>query len=173
MSYIIDLRKVVGHRPLLQVGASVIVVDECGRILLQLRTDNNSWGYAGGSVEIDEKVEDAAKNAWYYEYVAAAVNAGIVHGYSDKIFGAGVNIKREDMAAMISSIIGDTVAGREINFVDAGEVSEYAKAGVSKASALGVITGFEDGTFKPKAYCTRAQAAVVIYNLIKVGGYNG
>jgi len=28
MSYIMDLRKVVGHRPLLQVGASVIVVDE-------------------------------------------------------------------------------------------------------------------------------------------------
>ena len=61
MSYIMDLRKVVGHRPLLQVGASVIVVDACGRILLQLRSDNNTWGYAGGSVEIDEKVEDAAK----------------------------------------------------------------------------------------------------------------
>ena len=37
MSYIMDLRKVVGHRPLLQVGASIIVVDECGRILLPLQ----------------------------------------------------------------------------------------------------------------------------------------
>ena len=67
MSYIMDLRKVVGHRPLLQVGASVIVVDECGRILLQLRNDNNTWGYAGGSVEIDEKVEVAAKRELYEE----------------------------------------------------------------------------------------------------------
>ena len=67
MGYIMDLRKVVGHRPLLQVGASVIVVDECGRILLQLRSDNNTWGYAGGSVEIDENVEDTAKRELYEE----------------------------------------------------------------------------------------------------------
>ncbi len=59
--YIMDLRKVVGHRPLLQVGASVIVVDEKQRILLQLRADNDCWGYAGGSVELDEEVETAAK----------------------------------------------------------------------------------------------------------------
>lgn len=37
--YIMDLRKIVGHRPLLQVGASVIVEDEKGRILLQKRSD--------------------------------------------------------------------------------------------------------------------------------------
>lgn len=39
--YIMDLRKIVGHRPLLQVGASVIVEDEDNRILLQLRSDNH------------------------------------------------------------------------------------------------------------------------------------
>ena len=50
--YILDLRKTVGHRPLLQVGASVIVVDSEGRILLQKRRDNGLWGYAGGSVEL-------------------------------------------------------------------------------------------------------------------------
>ena len=60
-NYIMDLRKLVGHRPLLQVGASVIVEDAEGRILLQLRSDNRCWGYAGGSVELDEVVEDAAK----------------------------------------------------------------------------------------------------------------
>ncbi|HIX78242.1 MAG TPA: NUDIX hydrolase [Candidatus Fusicatenibacter merdavium] len=59
--YIMDLRKIVGHRPLLQVGASVIVEDEEGRVLLQKRSDNHCWGYAGGSVELDEDVEDAAK----------------------------------------------------------------------------------------------------------------
>ena len=59
--YIMDLRKIVGHRPLLQVGASVIVEDDQGRILLQLRSDNHCWGYAGGSVELDEEVEAAAR----------------------------------------------------------------------------------------------------------------
>lgn len=60
-NYVMELRKAVGHRPLLQVGASVIVEDRQGRILLQRRSDNHLWGYAGGSVELDETVEDAAK----------------------------------------------------------------------------------------------------------------
>ena len=66
-NYIMDLRAVVGHRPLLQVGASVIVVDSENRILLQLRSDNHCWGYAGGAVELDEVVEDAAKRELFEE----------------------------------------------------------------------------------------------------------
>ena len=65
--YIMELRKIVGHRPLLQVGASVIVEDEKGRILLQRRSDNHCWGYCGGSVELDETVEDAAKRELFEE----------------------------------------------------------------------------------------------------------
>ena len=66
-NYIMDLRQIVGHRPLLQVGASVIVVDSENRVLLQLRSDNHCWGYAGGSVELDEVVEDAAKRELFEE----------------------------------------------------------------------------------------------------------
>ena len=65
--YIMDLRKIVGHRPLLQVGASVIVVDCHNRILLQLRSDNHCWAYAGGSVELDEVVEDTARREVFEE----------------------------------------------------------------------------------------------------------
>lgn len=59
--YIKTMRKFVGKMPILQCGASVIVENSKGEILLQLRTDNNCWGYSGGSVELDEVVEDAAK----------------------------------------------------------------------------------------------------------------
>ena len=33
--YIMDMRRLVGHRPLLQAGASVLLEDERGRLLLQ------------------------------------------------------------------------------------------------------------------------------------------
>ena len=65
--YILDLRKIVGHRTLMQCAASIICINEKGEILLGKRTDNHKWGYAGGSVEIDEKVEDAAKRELYEE----------------------------------------------------------------------------------------------------------
>lgn len=65
--YIMDLRKIVGHRPLLQVGASVIVENQLGEVLLQKRADNHCWGYSGGSVELDEVVEDAARRELFEE----------------------------------------------------------------------------------------------------------
>ncbi len=60
MGYIMDLRKIVGHRTLIQLGASVILEDAQGRILLQKRADTGAWAYHGGSVEPDEAVEETA-----------------------------------------------------------------------------------------------------------------
>ena len=59
--YIMDLRRIVGHRLLLSPGASVLVEDGEGRVLLEKRHDDGRWGYAGGAVEPDEVVEDAAR----------------------------------------------------------------------------------------------------------------
>ena len=57
-NYIMDLRKVVGHGPLLQAAASIIIENENGQVLLGRRTDNHQWGYAGGSIELGETVEE-------------------------------------------------------------------------------------------------------------------
>lgn len=72
--YISDLRKLVGHRTLIHCCASIIVVDKTGKILLGKRTDNHKWGYSGGAIEIDERVEDAAKRELYEETGLTAVD---------------------------------------------------------------------------------------------------
>ena len=59
MGYIMDLRKIVGHRTLLMPCAGVIIGDGKGNVLLQLRADDNTWATHGGSIELDECVEDA------------------------------------------------------------------------------------------------------------------
>ena len=65
--YIKDIRNKVGHDPVIQCGASVIVVNEHGELLLQLRRDTGTWGYHGGSVELYEVVEDAAARELFEE----------------------------------------------------------------------------------------------------------
>ena len=59
--YMSEMRKLVGHRTVIQCAASIICVNKEGRILLGRRSDNHLWGYAGGAVEIDECAEDCAK----------------------------------------------------------------------------------------------------------------
>ena len=62
MGYIMDLRAYVGHRPLIQVGSTVIVEDAQGNILLQLRTDSRTWDCsAAGSMEPGESAQDTAR----------------------------------------------------------------------------------------------------------------
>lgn len=82
--YIMGLRKLVGHRPLLQVGASVIVENENGEVLLQKRADNHCWGYAGGSVELDEVVEDAARRELFEETGLTALEMELFGVFSGK-----------------------------------------------------------------------------------------
>ena len=65
--YIMDLRKIVGHRPLMQTGASVLVIDKDGRLLLEKRKDTHDWAYPGGSVELFEDTEDTARRELFEE----------------------------------------------------------------------------------------------------------
>lgn len=60
MSYIANLRKHVGHEPLINIGATVVVLNEKQEILLNLRSDTNTWGIIGGGMELDESLEQTA-----------------------------------------------------------------------------------------------------------------
>ena len=86
--YIKELRKKIGHQTIIQCAASIICMDEDKRVLLGLRFDNHCWGYSGGSIEIDEKVEDCAKRELYEEMGLIAqelelfyINSGIETHY--------------------------------------------------------------------------------------------
>lgn len=61
MDYILQLRKYIGHRPILMVGATILVLDEQNRLLMMRRSDIGSWGIPGGATEPGEVVENAAK----------------------------------------------------------------------------------------------------------------
>lgn len=61
MTYFEDLRKLVGHRRLLMLAATVLVLDSQDRLLLLKRSDNRCWGPPGGAVELSETVENAAR----------------------------------------------------------------------------------------------------------------
>ena len=45
MSYIKDLRKYVGHNPILTAGVGLFVFNDKDEVLMQLRTDYNQYGF--------------------------------------------------------------------------------------------------------------------------------
>ncbi len=65
--YIREMREYVGHRPVLLVGACVMVLDDQGRLLLEHRMDNHTWGLPGGAHEPGETVEESARRELFEE----------------------------------------------------------------------------------------------------------
>ncbi|HEY3345894.1 MAG TPA: NUDIX domain-containing protein [Anaerolineaceae bacterium] len=72
MGYISELRTLVGHRPLLMVGAGIIFLDERNRALLFRREDNGLWSITGGALEPGETVEETARREAFEETGLAA-----------------------------------------------------------------------------------------------------
>jgi len=112
---------------------------------------------------------DADSGAWYYPYVAAAYEHGIIKGVSEDAFGVGANIKRQDMAVILDRILqsrGITGTPLDISyFKDYATISGYAQQSVLRIAGLGIISGDDLGQFNPEQFATRQEAAKMIYGL--------
>lgn len=130
--YIMDMRKIVGHRTLIQCAGSIIVENEQGQVLLGRRTDNHMWGYMGGSIEIDEKVEDCARRELFEEAGLIAdemelfmVNSGPEVHY---IYPNGDEVSNVEIIYLCRKYHGELKAQEdeveELRFFDIDEVPE-------------------------------------------------
>lgn len=120
----------------------------------------------GNAVFADVKAGD-----WFYPYVNAAAKYGIVNGVGEGVFGTGQNVTRQDIAVMLYNIAskkGITAETDENKFSDAESISDYAVDAVKMLNALKVINGYEDLSFKPLNFVTRAEAAKLIREFIYI-----
>ena len=67
MSYIHDLRQLIGKRPLIVVGAALLVLNQRNQLLMLKRNDNSCWGVPGGAMEPGESLEDTARRETWEE----------------------------------------------------------------------------------------------------------
>lgn len=67
MGYISELRKLIGSRPIISIGATILVVNDEKKILFQHRSDTLDWGLPGGSMELNETLEEAAARELHEE----------------------------------------------------------------------------------------------------------
>lgn len=115
---------------------------------------------------------DVPSDAWYFMYVASAVQSGIVNGRSATEFGSGMPVTRQEIAALLvrtTDALEITLAQDEpVEFADSSELADYAAEAVSRLAAAKIIIGKEGGRFAPSDNASRAEAAKLIYELWKL-----
>ncbi|MNP02149.1 Endo-1,4-beta-xylanase A precursor [compost metagenome] len=120
--------------------------------------------------EAQATFSDTPSSAWYYSYVASAQSLGIVNGSTDGKFNPNAQISRQDMAVMTYQLLTalqiSLANGNQQAYADADQISGYALEAIRALSQAGIMQG-NNNNFAPKGSATRAEAAVLIYNLIK------
>lgn len=99
-------------------------------------------------------------NAWYHEETDFVLEKGYMAGVSSTSFAPEANLTRGMIVQMLYAMSGkpDTELS---SFKDVGANRYYAKA-IGWASANGIVSGFEDETFRPEDDVTREQLATIL-----------
>ncbi|CAH1207566.1 hypothetical protein PAECIP111892_02925 [Paenibacillus auburnensis] len=118
---------------------------------------------------------DVATTDWAYSYVAAGVQNGLVGGVGVGKFEPSRSITREEMAIIAANALtkfkGKSVTDTDAilaNFKDKSSIASYSKNAVALLTQEGIVKGMTDSTFVPKGIANRAQAAVIISNIISL-----
>ena len=120
-----------------------------------------------GDKGADVSFNDVGENDWFKDSVRACVSNGIINGISDTEFGTGRYVTRQDAAAMLARMFNAPQPDDTEKFGDDAEIADYAKGGIYMLKAADMLGGYEDNTFRPNLPVTRAEAAKMIYNLLK------
>lgn len=124
--------------------------------------------------------KDVPASHWAQAEIAAARKSGLIDGYADGSFAPDKPVTREELAAVFSRALAKAgVAGTETGTVSASDGAPSAVAAapvpftdmsadrwswtaVSDLQHLGLLQGYADGTFRPGALVTRAEAATLL-----------
>lgn len=112
--------------------------------------------------------EDVAGH-WAQDEIELLANKRIVEGDAAGSFAPEEKVTRAQFAALLVRALGLTERTGDGTFADVASGAWYAGA-AQAASEAGLVTGFEDGTFRPDAAITREQMAVMIARAIEAAG---
>ena len=113
---------------------------------------------------------DVHPGDWFYDPVCYVYSQGLMTGTSATTFEPNTSLSRAMLVAVLHRLEGSPQAS-VCDFTDVAEGDWYAQA-VNWAASVGVVNGFDDGTFQPNAAITREQMAAILRNYAAYKGFD-
>lgn len=102
---------------------------------------------------------------WGKGYIVTAINQNIIDPAENRAWDAGAS--RAWVARLLVQMLGyqsqaEALAAETTTFPDAATIPAWAKGYIVKAVQLGLIRGYEDGTFQPNRTVSRSEMAIFL-----------
>ena len=111
---------------------------------------------------------DVSDSDWFYDPVCFVYSQGLMTGTSENTFEPNTPLSRAMLVAVLHRLEGSPAASAG-DFTDVADGDWYAQA-VNWAASVGVVNGFDDGTFQPNTAITREQLAAILMNYAQYKG---
>ena len=116
-----------------------------------------------GNLTADNDFSDVSDGQWHNKAVSTMAKLGIVKGRRADRFDPNASITRAEFAAICARFSTRTVENSG-SFSDIS--GHWAENEIERAAAFGWISGYPDGTFRPDARITRAEAMTMINRVL-------
>ena len=116
-----------------------------------------------GNLTADNEFSDVSDGQWHNKAVSTMAKLGIVKGRRADRFDPDASITRAEFAAICARFNTKPVENSG-SFSDIS--GHWAENEIERAAAFGWISGYPDGTFRPDARITRAEAMTMINRVL-------
>ncbi len=128
--------------------------------------------------ECQAMFRDTACDSWYAPYAEIAYRMGIVDGVGVDTFAPTEQVTRAQLFTFVIRALGQryeaellsrqwsTVTQRLRKFTDSGDIPDWARSSVALALDSQLANGYSDGSFRPSAVATRAEAAALVSRIL-------
>ncbi|QNK55079.1 S-layer homology domain-containing protein [Paenibacillus sp. PAMC21692] len=100
---------------------------------------------------------------WANKEIHEVIERGIAQGFGDGTFRPNQSVTREQFIVMVMNALRpNEEASAAPSFKDGADLSSWATRAIALADEMGLMSGYEDGTFRPKNELTRSQLAVLL-----------
>ena len=111
----------------------------------------------------DTAFTDVPADRWYRTAIATMESMGIVNGRTPTEFAPDAPITRAEFAAIASRFhLGELTP--DAAFTDIA--GHWAEDEICRGATLGWIRGYEDGSFRPEQYITRAETMTLVNRML-------
>ncbi|GMX66997.1 hypothetical protein Elgi_62700 [Paenibacillus elgii] len=119
-------------------------------------------------IEMNKSFADMT-NHWAQADVELLANKLVVEGVSDNRFEGDRPITRSEFAALLVRALGLSPATAKSGYNDVASGAWYAED-VAAAAAAGLISGYEDGSFRPDRQIKREEQAAMLIRAMSYAG---